>query len=347
MVDTFMLKYRLDRQQRENVYGAVNRLVREAGSTQYLYPDKAQDRKLSGRYKTAAFYPMGILEVAVRDCRYPGNYGSAVTLKCKPALVLHSDDAYSLSANNDYNAAIALVNNFIMELNVYMEACPLPLLEGWDVERMDYAFQFPTEEYDLYLKFLRKGCSFKEDKFEDSVYIENTKCTVNFYDKTVQLGLEDNRHMIRFEVQCHADYLYKMLYDERIGSLKLRELWDDRLALSIVTKRIGKLIGYGDFYSIKEAESVLQKDGRTDKNEKACVMQLLKSSLHPSARRGSQWDLFVILTAVPDNGDKLRKQMEHILKRLDMNQMAIPVRRRVSRLINPVHVIRDILQGNA
>ena len=345
MIDTFVLKYVLDRQQRGRIYEAVNRFVRACGSTEFLHPDRNTKGARRNRYITSAFNPMGILELAVKDCMYPGNYGSRVSIKCKPALVLHADDMYALSSCIDYDAAVVMVNDFIMELNVYMEDAPLPLLGGWEVSRIDYAFQFRTEEYRLYLMFLRKGCSFREDKYDDSVYIKNSKCTVNFYDKTRQLGLEEVSHMLRFEVQCHRDYLFKMLNDERIGSLRLYELWDEKLALSIVTKRIGKLTGYGNFYSLEKAGAVLLKACRISGDEREALLQLMGVSLHPAVRRESQWDLFAVQIENEDRDGSLRKRLERVLDRLEMNQMAIPVRRRVAFLKNPARIIMELF-GN-
>lgn len=341
MVDTFMLKYRLDIQQRRTVYSAVNDLVSEVGMTKCLYADKDHSASKYKLYRTKAFKNDGVKEFLIEDCFYPGNTCSFIKLTCKPARVLHRDDEYALSSFEEYELVAELINSFIMKLNKHMGAYPLPLLHEWAVARIDYAFQFATEEYGLYLMFLRKGCSYKEDIYMDSVYIKSSKCTINFYDKTEERGMEGDSHIMRFEVQCHEDYLYKMLDDERIGSLALRELWDEKLALSIVTKRIGKLVGYGDFYSIEAAKSVLQKASRISENEKSALLLLLQMSSYPSIRRESQWDLFAVRNGNTDTGGKIRGRMERILKRLGMNQFAIPVRRRVDILKNPAQVIME------
>ena len=342
MIDTFMLKYHLDIRQRRIVYSAVNDLVKEVGMTKFLYADKDYSNARYSLYRTKAFKSEGIKELLIKDCFYPGNRCSFIKLTCKPARVLHRDDEYALSSFEEYEQVVELINSFIMKLNKHMGAYPFPLLDEWAVERIDYAFQFATEEYGLYLMFLRKGCSYKEDKYMDSVYIKSSKCTINFYDKTEERGMEGDSHIMRFEVQCHEDYLYKMLDDERIGSIALRELWDEKLALSIVTKRIGKLVGYGDFYSLEAARSVLQKASRISENEKSALFLLLQMSSYPSIRRESQWDLFAVRNGNTDRGGKIRGRMERILKRFGMNQFAIPVRRHVDRLKNPAQVIMEI-----
>ena len=344
MVDTFMVKYRLDGQQRKIAYRAVNNLVSEAGMTKFLYAGKDHRNSRYKLYRTKAFKTDGTKELLIEDCFYPGNTCSFIKLTCKPARVLYRGDEYALSSPKDYEQVVELINSFIMKLNKHMGAYPLPLLDEWAVDRIDYAFQFATEEYALYLMFLRKGCSYNEDRYEDSVYIRNSKCTVNFYDKTQERGEEAPCHMMRFEVQCHADYLYKMLDEERIGSLALSELWDEKLALSIVTKRIGKLIGYNDFYSLKAAESVIQEACRINDGEKNALRLLLKLSLYPSIRRESLWDLFAVRIGTVDADGKIRGRMERVLKRLGMNQLAIPVRRRVETLKNPVRIILESLQ---
>ena len=344
MIDTFTVKYRLDFQQRKIAYGAVNDLVSEADMTKFLYAGKEHRNSRYKLYRTKAFKTDGIKEVLIEDCFYPGNTCSFIKLTCKPARVLYRGDEYALSSPKDYEHAVKLINSFIMKLNRHMEAWQLPFLDKWEVCRIDYAFQFATEKYALYLMFLRKGCSYKEDRYTDSVYIRNSKCTVNFYDKTAERCGKEFCHMMRFEVQCHADYLYKMLDDERIGSLALRELWDEKLALSIVTKRIGKLVGYEDFYSLRAAEAVLQKACRINDGEKNTLRLLLKLSVYPSIRRESLWDLFAVHIGNIDAGGKIRRRMERVLKRLGMNQMAIPERRRVEMLKNPVRIILESSQ---
>ena len=203
MIDTFMMKYRLDGQQRKIAYGAVNNLVSEAGMTKFLYVGKDHRNSRYKLYGTKAFKTDGIKELLIEDCFYPGNRCSFIKLTCKPAHVLHRGNEYALSSFEEYEQVVELINSFIMKLNKHMGAYPLPLLDEWAVNRIDYAFQFATEEYGLYLMFLRKGCSYKEDIYMDSVYIKSSKCTVNFYDKTEERGREEASHMMRFEVQCH------------------------------------------------------------------------------------------------------------------------------------------------
>ncbi len=341
MVDTFLLKIRLDSFQRDQVFKVVNQVIKNSGSTRFLYLDKNSKSDRFKRYRTSAFYPFGILEIAIIDCFYSCNNAYFIAFKCKPAVVLHGDDEpYALSNHKDYEAVASMLDSLIEILNRYMDGKPLEPVSCWRVYRIDYAFQIITDHPDLYMMLLRKGLPYKDDKYDDSVYIKKSKCTVNFYDKTSEQGLDARCHVLRFEVQTNSDYLYKMQNEGRISDLSLRALWNRELALSIVVKQIEKLIGTGDFYSLEAAIPIINQAFKVTDEERSYLELILKISLYPSVRRKSMWDLFEIYAAHSGGTCRLTKRLEHILKRLKINPIAIPARRRVDCLDNPANIIR-------
>lgn len=339
MVDTFMIKLRLNSNQRNLIYKAVNAFVKETGSKSCLYLKSETER--CRWYVTAAFNDKGILELAIEDFWYRGNQGSLLYLKCKPAQVLHFGDAYALSDYSEYTGSAYLVDAFITCLNHYMQDEPLGSLAEWNVHRIDYAFQFRTEEYNFYMKMMQKECPSKENCYSDSIYIKKSKYHINFYDKTKKLERDEKSHVLRFEVQCNADYLYKMLGEERIQSLSLRDLWREEIAVDIVKKKMTKLIGYGDFYSVEAARDILQGATNIRDWEKSAMTTLMKISLHPLTNKDLIWEEFACAGGLEKVDNKFRKRIEHLQKRLNINLIAIPEGNKITKLLNPVRAIPE------
>lgn len=339
MLDTFMVKIKLTTNQRNLIYNAVNAFVKETGSKSCLYLKKA--KKHCRWYVTAAFNDKGILELAIEDYWYPGNRGSILYLKCKPAQVLHFGEVYALSDYIDYAGSACLVDAFITRLNQYMPEEHLEPLAEWKVHRIDYAYQFRTEEYDLYMALMQKQCPNRENCYSDSIYIKKSKYHINFYNKTKKLKRNETSHVLRFEVQCNADYLYKMRAEERIQGLSLRDLWKEEIAAEIVKKKMIKVIGYGDFYSVETAIPVLQEATNTRFCEKEAMIMLMRLSLHPLANKDLIWDEFALAGGLEEVDIKFRKRIEHLQKRLNINLVAIPESIKITKLLNPVKMIPE------
>ena len=339
MLDTFMVKIKLNANQRFLIFKAVNTFVKETGSKSCLYLKK--DKNHCKWYVTAAFNNKGILELAIEDYWYPGNQGSLLYLKCKPAQVLHFGDVYALSDYNDYKESARLVDAFITRLNQYMPEEPLGSLAEWKVHRIDYAYQFMTEEYDLYMTLMQKGCPNQGNIYRDSIYIKKSKYHINFYNKTKKLERDETSHVLRFEVQCNADYLYKMRAEERIQGLSLRDLWKEEIAVEIVKKKMIKLIGYGDFYSFEAARHVLQDATNIRYCEKEAIIMLMRLSLHPLTNKDLIWEEFACAGGLEKVDNKFRKRIEHLQKRLNINLIAIPEGNKITKLLNPVRAIPE------
>ena len=353
-IDSFEMKLGKRQFDRDKLYKGINQLIRDMGSKKFLHMDKKRSTFSSKRYKTTAFYMEGFPELTIKDCLNEGNHGSTLIVRCRPAIMLHPDDEYALSGEMDYKPFENSFNWLIANINRYMRDSPLPMMDGWEVNRMDYAFQYPTELHTQTMMMMRKSSrtkisqpiyearkrGVKWERYRDSVYIRKSKCTVNFYDKTTELGLERSDHVLRFEVQCKSDYLYNMLYKGRVKDLSLRGLWNRELALSVVKGQIQKLMGTCDFCNEEHAMNTIEKAVGLNEYEKYLLGEMLHYSVGTEVDRET-WYLFlndyfnVIKLDSKDPKDRVRR----ILKRLNINELAIPKRWRLQMLPNPYSVI--------
>ena len=353
-VDSYEMKLGKGQFNRGRVYEGINDLICEMDSKKYLHRDEKRSTVSCRRYKTTAFYSEGFPELTIKDYHVDGNYGSTLIVRCRPAIQFHSDDEYALSEETDYKFAEEAFNDLITNINRYMGDSPLPMMDGWEVNRIDYAFQYQTELYAQTMMMMRKSARTQVNRFiyearnrgvncyryKDSVYIRKSKCTVNFYDKTVEQKCEGSTHVLRFEVQCKSDYLYNMQYKGRVNDLSLRGLWDRELALSVVKGQIQKLIGTGDFYNEEHALNIIENASGLDDYEKFLLADMLHYSVRPEVDREIWW-LFLeeYLTVFKLDSKDSKERVRRILRRININEIALPRRWNIDMLPNPWGVV--------
>ena len=353
-IDSYEMKLGRKQFDRDRLYEGINELISDLDSKKYLHRDEKRSTASCMRYKTTAFYSDGFPELTIKDYHVNGNSGSTLTVRCRPAILFHPDDEYALSSEADYKNAEEAFNELITHINRCMGNSPLPMMGGWEVNRMDYAFQYPTGLYTQTMMMMRKSARIQISRsisearnrglnwhrYRDSVYIRKSKCTVNFYDKTIEQGLEGDEHVLRFEVQCKSDYLYNLQYKRRIEDLGLRGLWSRDLALSVVKGQIQKLMGTGDFYNEEHALNIIENALGLDDYDKFLLAEMLHYSVRPEVDRET-WRSFlgdclaVIKLDSKDPIDRVRR----ILKRINLNELALPQRWRLDMLPNPWGVI--------
>lgn len=331
MIDTLELTYKLpSRKIRDTMYQAINN---SAGNTRKLHPKNS--RRSYHIQATSAFYPYGMLEVAIVDNNAHGY--SSLKVKYKPAIIIHKGNKYALSSLDDYDRAVANFNDFIGFLNNYLPANKLPDIFSWEITRIDYAFSFSTERYSEYLTLLKKGYpKVKDDIYASSVYIPKKNTTINFYDKTVALGLSDNEHNLRFEVQCKRHYLLHLLEKHRCEGCNIFYLWDKKLALNIVLHKIKDLAGTGDFYDIRTATDRIRDQYGKKKTDK--LVELLKVSTYPKARLGNIPKICSEHTGITEKS--ICSNLMPSLGKIGVNLYVLPDTWRLSLLRNPAGIIK-------
>ena len=343
MLDTLDLRYNLTKEQRNGIFSSVNENVKEMGQSNYLYCHVDTNR--FKRYRTAAFYSMGILEVAVEDYWYPYHCGSSLCIKYKPALNMYKDK-YALSREEDILKAAYVFKRLIDMINDKL--CSGSLLDNnfldWHVQRVDYAFNFPTQYYSEYMNLFRKRCREKEDRYRtESISYQKTKYHVNFYDKSVAFGEDsDSIHILRFEVQCYEDMLYSWKSRRKIRNLTVADIWDYSLAYNTVMKVLKRLSGTGDYYNYEQAAYLIMSDKKTSTVEKDMLCRLLDLSL--SYRFADMWDVFLQTCCGQGDAEKVKKRLQKRLEKLNINGVIIPDDYQLSVLTNPVYVM-DTMYG--
>jgi len=150
---------------------------------------------------------------------------------------------------------------------------PFPAITEWFVSRMDYALDLHTENVDKYValskKELRPAWFIDYTIKEGSSYPESKSVTLNFYDKEDQVRntmslvpgrdrlLADAHNRFRVEVQCHNAKIKALKKKLSLPSQRLGNFMSEDIALDLIHYYYRYLMGYGDFYSMSEAERIV------------------------------------------------------------------------------------------
>lgn len=321
MIDTIEVKYYFeDRIEFSYWYKRISEIIKKNYNKNF---NKHTNGKNIYLYKTTAFYNEGFLEISLNIQKNDFRILWSISMKYKPALVIYPNDKYALMQFKDIGLVENNFNKFIDFLNPVLSYNKLPYLEKWQVIRIDYAFQFATEKYVEYFKLMRK-CHIPESmkyKFYDTsigIYGKNTN--INVYDKTVQLGYENKKHIIRFEVQCQKKYLQHLKEKFKWADINLYLLWNKKIALNILQDKIASFIGTGNFMSIKFAMDKIENSY----SEKKC--QKLKRLLEISRHHNSRIDSIKLVYSMNYCCDEkyVNNSLISALKKLCINLLVIP-----------------------
>ncbi|QDH19796.1 hypothetical protein [Saccharibacillus brassicae] len=222
----------------------------------------------------------------------------AVELIMNPMRLLNGEDYISL-ASQSYRSQIekafhqiwALVkerfNHTRINPNLKFK---LDLLSSYKVKRIDIATNLHVPYPEIYMKLIRRSNIPKGFQLytefnaigkrhvppKDSFYIFREKLgkegnrskksiTINCYNKNVQLhennlnGAEQIRNIIRFEVQCHYDKVYRITKSKKFENQSYFQFIEEELSNSIIQAYFKKTIGFGDYYSLSAAKKVLMQ----------------------------------------------------------------------------------------
>lgn len=290
MVDTIDFELYIDFFERSKVKTGVNKLIKKRnipGHAKPLHPpdDKGRARKAGSLLITASFADLGIQEFALCCDRYLLDEGT-VTVICrhfvrmtvKPANFLYPDDPYALSKSGDLDSTEDEINRFISELNRHIGYNLLPPVIKWRVTRIDYAYQFGSQNYPVYLLLFKK----ERPRRGSMVYypaaglelvpaeVRYWNGNVNFhvYDKTLELwekyGWRDSKtthgsHVLRFEIQCKGRCLSSIVHRYKMARSNIRNFWKPYIADMKIRNAIKKVIGTEDFYSLSNAQQILSQ----------------------------------------------------------------------------------------
>lgn len=348
MIDTLCLDYIFTINNFETLINAINELASSMNRKKLseLFIDKISKNKKQKIYSTSAFTKYGFTKVQIIKNYNNFEYGLYhLQLVYKPAQVNYYN-LYALSSLKDLTNACNKFNAFIDLLNSSMNnSFNLPYINKWKVIRIDYAFQFITPYAELYTWIFHKSnLPAKNDKYKTSLYYSNTSTTVNFYDKTNQLieknllpaNILKNPHIIRLEVQCKKKYLsrIKSVLAPDEDFLSIYDVWNAKIAYTILSQKLIQLFGIGNFYSYDSAEEIIKNlyKGKTEN----ILNLLLLSGTHT-------------LEDVFDFYDKkyhkkpgyAKNQLRRILSANNINTILLPDNSPITCLTHPIKLLND------
>ena len=251
-----------------------------------LYPDKNNTRKYQ-YFKTHCFNDIGLSSINL--CRYfSGKTGSYIELVVNCPKLIYNSDESKLAKSSDYNKFEEKFNRIVQHLNNEVFGTNLlPNLNGWQIRRIDYAFDIETPYVNHYISIFNKGYipkSFSlKTYYNTSFHIKSDACNYNFYNKTEELAAKHNIHInsnvLRLEVQCKTDKIRKLIKHYSLHSSNISLLWNKSIAKDVITEAITRVIGANDFYPL----NILQN-------------KIYNSSL-PKAYKHYAWQLVKILNS--------------------------------------------------
>lgn len=150
---------------------------------------------------------------------------------------------------------------------------PFPTITEWFVSRIDYALDLHTDNVDKYValskKELRPAWFIDYTVKEGSSYPESKSVSLNFYDKEDQVRkkmsavpsfdqlLAAAHNRFRVEVQCHTTKIKAVREKLGLSSTRLGNFLSEDIALDLIHYYYRYLMGYGAFYSLAEAERIV------------------------------------------------------------------------------------------
>lgn len=209
-------------------------------------------------YKTNCFNNIGISSINL--CRYFGSKaGCYIELVVNCPKLIYNGDETKLANVTDYDIFEEKFNRIIQHLNNEVFGTNLlPNLNGWQIRRIDYAFDIETPYVNHYISIFNKGYipkSFSlKTYYNTSFHIKSDACNYNFYNKTEELAVKHNIHInnnvLRLEVQCKTDKIRKLIKYYDLHSNNISLLWSETIAKNVITEAVSRVIGPYDFFPL-------------------------------------------------------------------------------------------------
>ena len=230
----------------------------------YLIND---DSKSSRSQYTTKLSSIGFLEIAFHF----DSHHYYLKIKLQPIRLLYEGEAIELAKSKDFNSIEENFNSYMKDIfgNSFFEYSLQ--FSNWKLNRIDYAVNYYTEYVSQLMEILHKGniCTgFTYRDYEDSLYLTSEAVNINFYDKYAQLiskhyldysRIPPAQNILRFEVQCKSDEIYRLKKDLKLPDLAIKTFWNASIAAYVIKNRIKAIIGSQDFLDIKFAKSIIEK----------------------------------------------------------------------------------------
>lgn len=349
MLDTFELFIRITKTQSQLIKAAVNKYI-DNYNKYYFYRQSKKLHSEKGILKTTAFLIFGILELKI-FYHMEGDYLRYLCmLKVKPALVLHPNDNYALSTEGDFFFFQDYFRTFIEEINSLIGSKEYYIpsdINNWSVIRIDYAFQFSTKNYDKYIYLIKKSAKQNQRrKYKNSLYIINKSTVINFYDKTYKFiqnrkgSSERDEHILRFEIQCKKEYVFKIAERFNISTINIQNLWSLKIAKVIVEEKMLKYLKTGDYCSLAISHERLSNLFSPKKVEK--IENFLSYSLHNTTLLENMAYLYEKATNGKVTENQIKRNLLPALDQVGVNPLALPSKWGIEVLFHPIRLISEL-----
>lgn len=293
-------------------------------------------------------------------CIQEGQKRYGIDIRLNPNVLVQGRETIHPISQMDITRLPGAFNNALVSIMRFYEIYgSLPHFNNWDCRRIDYAVDIQTQHVDIYVRLLSR-CDIPSNHYtaygeEGSQYLTSGSVTVNFYDKERQLRvrqddeysnvteevIDEVRGVLRFEVQCDS---------RRITYIREQRGFDNRhicnyLSMDIARDTIlgyyDRTVGAGDFYSLDEAERIINDNTSLATRTKSTligILELVNQAISiPAAREQyiSTGGVCLRRSGRVLQGSRVTFNRNIAsLRKLGINPVTIPRRWRISQLSN-------------
>lgn len=180
----------------------------------------------------------------------------------------------------------------------------LAQLDAYSVKRVDFAINFHSEHAKQYMKLIRRahipegfeifqeydprGKRRVEAKhsfylFKKSKRNKEHLLTINCYNKTHHLQdqrlpcSEMEHEVIRFEIQCHYNKVYRLIHnkDKKMEKHNHLQWLREDISSEILSYYYKRCIGCGDYYTLPEAKRIIAQNDLLKEKRKTVLVEIL------------------------------------------------------------------------
>lgn len=225
--------------------------------------------KVYGRYSKIPF------KLGIRTIDAKGGIFKYLVLTINPMKVMKKD-YINVSSVDSACEALDKVKRILYDMGIG-ELFPMLLLN-----RIDYAFDVhfkSQEEVELYVKLMKRGdipsrfkvktwwdnVSHRQTTYIDSVYMQNSSATINFYNKYNELACkasdfidcEKARGILRLEVQCKGRKVQDLKKNYKFDARTPTNYLEEQIARRVVTSCLKGIVREGDYYKLRTAKEII------------------------------------------------------------------------------------------
>lgn len=317
---------------------------------------------------TKSFYKEGIRYIDLFTLAIPtkGNRTKIVrriNITLNPKVLIEQYNSPHITNIDDIEIVKTEFNDYIQRILGEDMSSQLGSFDDWGCSRIDYAVDIIFGDPQPYVKLLKRSDNinvFFTDRYRNKGgrYLECKSTTVNFYPKKEEIEKHKDRYsdlseeeiremdnIIRFEIQCKSPKLNNIKKRFGYEEKSVQNMLTAAHSQEIILYYYDKLIGEQDFYSLTEAEKIINVSDLTTrlKHKLIDILRLIAQTRSISNAR----DQYV-------NGVNLRQPSKYLkgkratfnenlreIRKLGINPITIPRKWGLAKLDNPRRLILE------